>query len=84
MNPVYSPVQPGAPYGNPKTMAYTGKVAYAVARINNVRESGPSHGGYAVSRPRILKYLSLEVRIAASLMRFNKLAKTKLFKRAFN
>ncbi|XP_072467008.1 protein FAM168A isoform X3 [Notamacropus eugenii] len=23
MNPVYSPVQPGAPYGNPKTMAYT-------------------------------------------------------------
>ncbi|XP_027703914.1 protein FAM168A isoform X3 [Vombatus ursinus] len=24
MNPVYSPVQPGAPYGNPKTMAYTG------------------------------------------------------------
>ncbi|XP_031651354.1 protein FAM168A isoform X4 [Oncorhynchus kisutch] len=24
MNPVYSPVQPGAPYGNPKNMAYTG------------------------------------------------------------
>ncbi|KAM9480805.1 protein FAM168A isoform 2-T2 [Clarias gariepinus] len=24
MNPVYSPVQPGTPYGNPKTMAYTG------------------------------------------------------------
>ncbi|XP_027003488.1 protein FAM168A isoform X3 [Tachysurus vachellii] len=23
MNPVYSPVQPGTPYGNPKTMAYT-------------------------------------------------------------
>nr|XP_048285563.1 protein FAM168A isoform X8 [Myodes glareolus] len=23
MNPVYSPVQPGAPYGNPKNMAYT-------------------------------------------------------------
>lgn len=25
MNPVYSPVQPGAPYGNPKNMAYTGR-----------------------------------------------------------
>ena len=25
MNPVYSPVQPGAPYGNPKNMAYTGE-----------------------------------------------------------
>ncbi|XP_036380064.1 protein FAM168A-like isoform X1 [Megalops cyprinoides] len=24
MNPVYSPVQPGTPYGNPKNMAYTG------------------------------------------------------------
>ncbi|KAM6447677.1 protein FAM168A isoform 3-T3 [Liasis olivaceus] len=24
MNPVYSPVQPGAPYGNPKNVAYTG------------------------------------------------------------
>ncbi|XP_015670973.1 protein FAM168A [Protobothrops mucrosquamatus] len=24
MNPVYSPVQPGAPYGNPKSVAYTG------------------------------------------------------------
>ncbi|XP_053161934.1 protein FAM168A isoform X1 [Hemicordylus capensis] len=24
MNPVYSPVQPGAPYGNPKNMAYAG------------------------------------------------------------
>uniref|UniRef100_A0A674H6F1 Family with sequence similarity 168 member A n=1 Tax=Taeniopygia guttata TaxID=59729 RepID=A0A674H6F1_TAEGU len=27
MNPVYSPVQPGAPYGNPKNMAYTGYTA---------------------------------------------------------
>jgi len=27
MNPVYSPVQPGAPYGNPKNMAYTGRSA---------------------------------------------------------
>ncbi|XP_066555440.1 protein FAM168A isoform X3 [Amia ocellicauda] len=26
MNPVYSPVQPGAPYGNPKNMAYTAPV----------------------------------------------------------
>lgn len=25
MNPVYSPVQPGTPYGNPKNMAFTGK-----------------------------------------------------------
>lgn len=25
MNPVYSPVQPGTPYGNPKNMAYAGK-----------------------------------------------------------
>ena len=25
MNPVYSPVQPGAPYGNPKNIAYTGE-----------------------------------------------------------
>lgn len=25
MNPIYSPVQPGAPYGNPKNMAYTGE-----------------------------------------------------------
>ncbi|XP_048836626.1 protein FAM168A isoform X4 [Brienomyrus brachyistius] len=24
MNPVYSPVQPGTPYGNPKNVAYTG------------------------------------------------------------
>ncbi|XP_056140942.1 protein FAM168A-like isoform X2 [Lampris incognitus] len=24
MNPVYSPVQPGAPYGNPKNITYTG------------------------------------------------------------
>ncbi|XP_038860916.1 protein FAM168A-like [Salvelinus namaycush] len=24
MNPVYSPVQPGTPYGNPKNMAYAG------------------------------------------------------------
>ncbi|CAG6004458.1 unnamed protein product [Menidia menidia] len=24
MNPVYSPVQPGTPYGNPKNMAFTG------------------------------------------------------------
>ncbi|KAL7878309.1 hypothetical protein AOLI_G00092830 [Acnodon oligacanthus] len=24
MNPVYSPVQPGTPYGNPKNMTYTG------------------------------------------------------------
>ncbi|KAK0142668.1 Myelin-associated neurite-outgrowth inhibitor [Merluccius polli] len=24
MNPVYSPVQPGAPYGNPKNMAFAG------------------------------------------------------------
>lgn len=24
MNPVYSPVQPGAPYGNPKNMAFPG------------------------------------------------------------
>uniref|UniRef100_A0A3Q0R380 Family with sequence similarity 168 member A n=1 Tax=Amphilophus citrinellus TaxID=61819 RepID=A0A3Q0R380_AMPCI len=26
MNPVYSPVQPGTPYGNPKNMAFTGKM----------------------------------------------------------
>lgn len=25
MNPVYSPVQPGTPYGNPKNMAFAGK-----------------------------------------------------------
>lgn len=25
MNPVYSPVQPGTPYGNPKNMAFTGE-----------------------------------------------------------
>ncbi|XP_016777069.1 protein FAM168A isoform X5 [Pan troglodytes] len=32
MNPVYSPVQPGAPYGNPKNMAYTGyPTAYPAA-----------------------------------------------------
>ncbi|CAB1316635.1 unnamed protein product [Coregonus sp. 'balchen'] len=27
MNPVYSPVQPGTPYGNPKNMAYAGYTA---------------------------------------------------------
>ncbi|XP_044306071.1 protein FAM168A isoform X1 [Varanus komodoensis] len=30
MNPVYSPVQPGAPYGNPKNMAYTEEGAYSL------------------------------------------------------
>lgn len=28
MNPVYSPVQPGTPYGNPKNMAFTGTGTY--------------------------------------------------------
>ncbi|XP_042543497.1 protein FAM168A isoform X4 [Dipodomys spectabilis] len=35
MNPVYSPVQPGAPYGNPKNMAYTGSHVYAWASLNH-------------------------------------------------
>lgn len=35
MNPVYSPVQPGAPYGNAKNMAYTGEWRGAALLLRN-------------------------------------------------
>ncbi|XP_020918140.1 protein FAM168A isoform X8 [Phacochoerus africanus] len=57
MNPVYSPVQPGAPYGNPKNMAYTGyPTAYpAAAPAYNPSlypTSSPSYApGYTAGTP---------------------------------
>ncbi|EPQ08336.1 Ras-related protein Rab-6A [Myotis brandtii] len=36
MNPVYSPVQPGAPYGNPKNMAYT-DAAIAIGIVSMIK-----------------------------------------------
>ncbi|XP_058041069.1 protein FAM168A [Ahaetulla prasina] len=36
MNPVYSPVQPGAPYGNPKNVTYTGKTIYKNYALSDV------------------------------------------------
>lgn len=41
MNPVYSPVQPGAPYGNPKNMAYTGETR--IHYLAPIHQSTPSN-----------------------------------------
>ncbi|XP_060538265.1 protein FAM168A isoform X1 [Pantherophis guttatus] len=57
MNPVYSPVQPGAPYGNPKNVAYTGYPAgYPTAaptyNPNIYSTSGPGYApGYPAGTP---------------------------------
>ncbi|XP_043928145.1 protein FAM168A isoform X2 [Protopterus annectens] len=57
MNPVYSPVQPGAPYGNAKNMAYTGyPTGYSPATptytANMYPTSSPGYpGGYTASTP---------------------------------
>ncbi|OCT96406.1 uncharacterized protein LOC494837 isoform X1 [Xenopus laevis] len=49
MNPVYSPVQPGAPYGNPKNMAYAGYPAGypTAAPAYNPNMYATSSQGYA-------------------------------------
>uniref|UniRef100_A0A803T980 Family with sequence similarity 168 member A n=1 Tax=Anolis carolinensis TaxID=28377 RepID=A0A803T980_ANOCA len=57
MNPVYSPVQPGAPYGNPKNMAYTGYPAgYPTAaptyNPNMYQTTSPGYApGYTAGTP---------------------------------
>uniref|UniRef100_A0A8C5RWR9 Family with sequence similarity 168 member A n=1 Tax=Laticauda laticaudata TaxID=8630 RepID=A0A8C5RWR9_LATLA len=44
MNPVYSAVQPGAPYGNPKNVAYTGYPTAAPPTTRNIYSTtGPGY-----------------------------------------
>ncbi|RXM98026.1 Protein FAM168A [Acipenser ruthenus] len=40
MNPVYSPVQPGTPYGNPKNMAYPGYTAGTPYKVPPTQTNG--------------------------------------------
>ncbi|XP_026545162.1 protein FAM168A [Notechis scutatus] len=56
MNPVYSAVQPGAPYGNPKNVAYAGYPAgYPTAAPTynpNIYSTGPGYApGYPAGTP---------------------------------
>ncbi|KAG9263077.1 protein FAM168A isoform X1 [Astyanax mexicanus] len=70
MNPVYSPVQPGTAYANPKNMAYPGYPAgyptTAPAYTPNIYQTGTP--GYPPGEAHSLTALSVQTQSAATLI----------------